>query len=154
MFAPQTPLLPAALMSAAFLLPAACGDEGTALAAPHARAPEPSGASCSVGGLTVHNPTNEARIPQHVVAADFTQARIHANGNTGTAPGSPSPVIVEAGQSAELPPHGAALRLEEPNRSFRTGDGTLLALHFDDSPVVFANAKILSLSPPRPGSDP
>ncbi len=111
---------------------------------------EPSAEGVSTGGLTVHNRTNEARTLQHVMAADFRQASIHAKAGSS----SPSSVIVEAYQTTELPPDGIVFLLEGPERPLHTGDKTLLALHFDDGQAIFINAEVRASSLSSPGSEP
>ena len=148
-------LFPAALVSAALLLLlTACSGEGTALTATQAWILEPSAEGSSIGGLTVHNRTSEARVLQHIMAADFRRASIRVQANAGADSNPLPPVVVKAGQATELPPDGMILLLEEPERPLRVGDETLLALHFDDTQVVFINAEVRTAPPPGSGSAP
>lgn len=149
----QDSLLSAVLMSAVILLLPACSNEGTALTASQAWILEPSAEGISTGGLIVHNRTNEARVLQHIIATDFRQANIRANVGAETGSTPLSPVTVEADQTTELPPDGMMLMLEEPKRPLHVGDKTLLALHFDDGRVVFANAEVVATSPSNSKSD-
>lgn len=147
-------LPPATLAATAFLLLSACSGEHTDLKGAQAWVIEPSAEGVSTGGLTVHNRTNEARVLQHIMAIDFRQASIRAKTGSGTDSGSPPPVIVEAGQTTELPPDGVVFLLEGPERPLHAGDETLLALHFDDSQAIFINAEVRASSPSSPKSEP
>ena len=150
----QGSLFPAALMSTALLLLTACSGEGTALTATQAWILEPSAEGSSIGGLTVHNRTSEARVLQHIMAADFRRASIRTKTNAGADSDPHPPIVVKAGQATELPPDGMVLLLEEPERPLRVGDETLLSLHFDDTQVVFINAEVRTAPPSGHGSAP
>ena len=147
-------LPPAILATTVFLLLPACSGERTDMTGTQAWVLEPSAEGISTGGLTVHNRTNEARTLQHVMAADFRQASIHAKTSPGTDSGSPPFIIIKAYQTTELPPDGVVFLLEGPERPLHTGDKTLLALHFDDGQAIFINAEVLASSPSSPGSEP
>ena len=142
-------LLPFVLMAATCLLLPACSGERTDLTATQAWVLEPSAEGISTGGLTVHNRTNEARVLQHILAADFRQAEIRTKEDAGSTSSSLPSITVEAGQITELPPDGMIFLLEGPERSLHAGDETLLALHFDDGKAIFINAKIHASSPSK-----
>lgn len=146
----QVLLPPAILATAVFLLLPACSGERTDLTGAQAWIREPSAEGISIGGLTVHNRTDEARILLHIMATDFRQANIRAKADSSSLPS----IIVEAHQTTELPPDGIVFLLEGPERPLHAGDKTLLALHFDDSQAIFINAEVRASSPSSPGSEP
>ena len=144
------PLVPAALLLAASLL-GACSGEGTSLTASRAWVLEPSAEGVSIGGLTVHNRTDEDKVLVHILATDFEQAGIRAETENQTG-SRPSPTVtVEADQATGLPPDGMVLFLENPARPLKAGDKTLLALHFDDGQAVFVDAEVRASPLPEAG---
>ena len=146
----QQGLLPlVAPISAVFLLLAACSEERTALTASRAWILESFAESAFAGGLTVRNRTNEARVLQHIMVADFRRASIQTKEGAHLGSSPLAPIVIEAYQTMELPPDGMILLLEGPERPFHTGDEVLLALHFDDGQAVFINAEVRA-SPPLP----
>ena len=140
----------AALAVIVSLLPPACSGEGTDLTGSQAWVLEPSAEGVSTGGLTVRNRTNEARTLRHIMATDFRRARILEATGARADSSPPPPIVVEANQSAELPPVGVVFLLEGPERPLHAGDETLLAFHFDDSQTIFINAEVRATSPSLP----
>ena len=142
------------LVAVAFPLLYACSGEGTALTASRAWVLKPSAVGSSSGGLTLHNRTNEDRVLQHVVAADFRAAGLRAKTEPGTDSTLAPPFIVAAGQATRLPPAGTHFFLEGPRRLLDIGDETLLALHFDNGLAVFVNAEVRAFPLPNPVPEP